>query len=256
MERLNKENEASHGQAEVELVNVSKTFKNQKEAVPVLKGINGNVKKGTILTIIGPSGSGKSTILSLCNLLQAPDEGEVHIHGKEVREWDIQELRRTVGIAFQSAPMMQGTASENLSLPARLQGRKLENPGKYMEYVGLSEDLLTREAKELSGGQRQRLSFARTLVNEPSILLLDEVTSALDSISAREIEELILRINRERQTTILWVTHDLSQAERVGDETWLVMDGNLIEAAPTKQFFTEPKEARTKEFLDMKRVSI
>lgn len=256
MELVKKETEESHTKKEVELVNVSKIFINQNEAVHVLKGISGNIEKGSIVTIVGPSGSGKSTILSSCNLLQTPDEGEVRIHGKEVREWDIQELRRTVGIAFQAAPMMQGTAVDNLTLPARLKGNVLENPERYMEYVGLPEDLLSREAKELSGGQRQRLSLARTLVNEPSILLLDEVTSALDSISAREVEELILRINREQHTTILWVTHDLAQAERVGDEAWLVIDGNLIEAASTNQFFTEPKQARTKEFLDMKRVYI
>ena len=83
----------------------------------------------------------------------------------------------------------------------------------------------------------------------PAILLLDEVTSALDSNSAHEVEELILRINRERHTTILWITHDLSQAERVGNETWLLMDGDVIEAASTKRFFTQPKEVRTKEFL-------
>ena len=238
---------------EVEFIKVHKTFVNQTETVSVLKGIDGKVEKGTITTIIGPSGSGKSTILSLCNLLQTPDKGEVRIQGKAVQEWDIQELRRRVGIAFQAAPMINGTALENLTLPARLQGKTLEDPNTYMEYVGLTEDLLTREAKELSGGQRQRLSLARTLVNEPSILLLDEVTSALDSISAHEVEELILRINRERCTTILWVTHDLSQAERVGDQTWLVMDGKLIEASPTKVFFSKPNDTRTKEFLDMKR---
>ena len=125
-----------------------------------------------------------------------------------------------------------------------------------MEYVGLTEDLLSRQAKELSGGQRQRLSLARTLVNEPSVLLLDEVTSALDPLSAHEIEELILRINRDQDTTILWVTHDLSQAERVGDQTWLVMDGRIVEAAPTKLFFSEPKEEQTKQFLDRQRDKI
>jgi putative ABC transport system ATP-binding protein len=238
---------------EVEFINVHKTFENQNETVPVLKGINGKIEKGTITTIIGPSGSGKSTILSLCNLLQTPDKGEVRIQGKAVQDWDIQELRRRVGIAFQAAPMLNGTALENLTLPARLQGKTLGDPNTYMEYVGLTEDLLTREAKELSGGQQQRLSLARTLVNKPSILLLDEVTSALDSISAHEVEELILRINREYHTTILWVTHDLSQAERVGNQTWLVMDGKLIEASPTKIFFSNPEETLTKEFLDMKR---
>lgn len=238
---------------EVELKAVSKTFMNENETVDVLKGISGRIEKGTICTIIGPSGSGKSTILSVCNLLNTPDKGEVYIQGKEVRQWKIQDLRRQVGIAFQSAPMLQGTALENLALPAKLQGRALKDPVKYMEYVGLAKDLLHRPAKELSGGQRQRLSLARTLVNKPSVLLLDEVTSALDSISAREVEELILRINQEQNTTILWVTHNLSQAERVGHQTWLVIDGNLIEAAQTKLFFHEPKQDQTRQFLEMKR---
>ena len=242
--------------AEVEFRNVSKSFTNQQETVAVLKEVSGKIEKGSIVTMIGPSGSGKSTILSLCNLLQTPDEGEIYIQGKEVQEWDIQELRRRVGIAFQSAPMLSGTALDNLTLPLQLQGVTLENPMKYMEYVGLTEDLLSREAKELSGGQRQRLSLARTLVNEPVVLLLDEVTSALDPQSARDIEELILRINREQQTTILWVTHDLSQAERVSDQTWLIVDGRVVEATPTKQFFAEPKEEQTKQFLDMKRAYI
>lgn len=253
MKQLENESNQIH---EVEFVNVSKTFQQQGETVKVLNGISGKIEKGAILTMIGPSGSGKSTIISLCNLLQTPDAGQIYIQGREIREWDIQQLRRKVGIAFQAAPMMQGTALENLALPATLQGKTLEDPQKYMDYVGLSTDLLSREAKELSGGQRQRLSLARTLVNEPSILLLDEVTSALDSISAHEIEELILRINKERRATILWVTHDLSQAQRVGDQTWLIINGKIVEAAPTRQFFTEPANVRTREFLEMKKVHI
>ncbi len=239
--------------AEMELRNVSKSFSNQQGTVDVLKEVSGKVEKGSIVTIIGPSGSGKSTILSLCNLLGTPSRGEIYIQGKEIREWDIQELRRRVGIAFQSAPMISGTALDNLALPLRLQESTLEDPMTYMAYVGLTEDLLSREAKELSGGQRQRLSLARTLVNKPTILLLDEVTSALDPTSAHEVEELILRINREQHTTILWVTHDLSQAERVGDQTWFVVDGRIVEAAPTKVFFTQPKEEQTKQFLEIKR---
>jgi len=238
---------------EVEFINVSKTYLNQQEVVNVLNGVSGEIEKGSIVTIIGPSGSGKSTILSLCNLLLTPDEGEVRIQGKDVLEWDIQELRRRVGIAFQSAPMLTGTVLDNLSLPLRLRGKTLENAKKYMEYVGLAEEILTRQAKELSGGQRQRLSLARTLVNDPAILLLDEVTSALDALSANEVEELILRINREQQTTILWVTHDQSQAERIGDYTWLVIDGRVVEAAPTRQIFVKPKEEQTKQFLEQRR---
>lgn len=238
---------------ELEFIHVSKEFKNKNETIQVLKGINGKIQKGTITTIIGPSGSGKSTILSLCNLLSTPTEGEIFIRGKEIREWDVQKLRCYVGIAFQSAPLIKGSALDNLILPAKLHGRTLEQPKKYMEYVGLSEDLLDRPAKELSGGQRQRLSLARTLVNDPSILLLDEVTSALDSISSHEVEELIKKLNHEHGTTILWVTHDLDQAKRVGDQTWLVLDGKLIEAGPTNELFEAPRERQTQQFLELKR---
>lgn len=241
---------------EIELKNIHKSFINQGERVSVLKGISGEAEKGEILTIIGPSGSGKSTILSLCNLLQTPDDGDLYVGGKEIRDWDVRQLRRYVGIAFQSGPMMKGTVLENLSLPMQLQGRTLDNPQTYMNYVGLSEELLNREANELSGGQRQRLSLARTLVNQPSVLLLDEVTSALDSKAAQEVEELILSINKDHKTTILWVTHDLAQGKRVGDQTWLIMDGQLVEAAPTNQFFSEPNAQRTKEFLHSSRDKI
>jgi len=237
---------------EIELREIKKSFAEG----PVLKGISAKVKKGSLLTIVGPSGSGKSTLLSLCNLLQTPDVGEIYVNQKEIREWDIQSLRRYVGIAFQSAPMMQGSVHDNLSLPLKLQHQVLENPETYLEYVGLSAEFLSREAKELSGGQRQRLSLARTLVNNSSVLLLDEVTSALDSKTSQGIEELIKRINKERKVTILWVTHDLAQAERVGDETWLIKDGQLVEAAPTKQFFSKPKDEKTIDFLDLVRNGI
>lgn len=246
-------NEVNYAETAVELVQIKKSFGHQGDLVPVLNGISGKVPNGTVLTIIGPSGAGKSTILSLCNLLTTPEEGKVFILGKDVHEWDVKDLRKQVGIAFQAAPMLQGTVLDNLMLPAKLHGLELCEPEKYLEYVGLSKELLTREAKELSGGQRQRLSLARTLVNMPSILLLDEVTAALDSISTQEVEELILRINKEQHTTVLWVTHDLSQAKRVGEQTWLIMDGTLIESAPTKQFFSEPKDIRTRDFLDRKR---
>ena len=143
---MQQENLRKRESPEIEFINVGKKFQQQEETLQVLKGINGKVERGSILTLIGPSGSGKSTLISLCNLLQTPDEGQIYIQGREIREWDIQELRRKVGIAFQSAPMMQGTALENLALPAALKGETLDDPEKYMNYVGLSTELLSREA--------------------------------------------------------------------------------------------------------------
>jgi len=109
--------------------------------------------------------------------------------------------------------------------------------------------MLQKNVQDLSGGQKQRLALARTLVNRPSILLLDEITSALDPSSVREIEELILSIHKAENTTILWVTHDLEQARRVGTECWLIVNGELVEQGTKDEFFSSPKDDRTKQFL-------
>jgi len=112
----------------VELRRISKSFSANGKVEKVLNQINGTVQTGAILNILGPSGSGKSTILSMCNLLLAPDEGEVYIHGKEVRKWNIPELRQKVGIAFQSAPMIPGTVLDNLMLPANIHQMTIHHP--------------------------------------------------------------------------------------------------------------------------------
>jgi len=233
----------------VDLRHISKSFSANGKVEHILKQINGSIDAGAILNILGPSGSGKSTILSMCNLLLTPDEGEVFIHGKEVRDWNIPELRQKVGIAFQSAPMIPGSVLENLMLAATIHQMTIDHPEQYLEKVGLPESMLQNNVQDLSGGQKQRLALARTLVNHPSILLLDEITSALDPSSVREIEELILSIHKEENTTILWVTHDLDQARRVGTHCWLIVNGELVEQGTKEAFFSSPKDERTKQFL-------
>lgn len=222
---------------------------NGKEKRMVLKNVTAEVPEGAIVTLVGPSGSGKSTLLSLCNLLLTPDEGEVWIQGREVRNWDVNKLRQQAALAFQTAPMIPGTVHDNLLLAARIHGTALSSPEELLRYVGLSKDLLQRSAEEISGGQKQRVALARTLVNESSILMLDEITSALDPSAAREIEELIMKIHKDEHKTILWVTHDLEQARRIGHYTWLLVEGQLIEKADTESFFHQPKEELTRRFL-------
>ncbi|WP_100402528.1 ABC transporter ATP-binding protein [Bacillus sp. FJAT-42315] len=226
---------------------VDKYFQNGTQKV--LRQMTAEIPKGVILTLVGPSGSGKSTLLSLCNLMLTPDQGEVFIDGKEVRDWNVNKLRKYVGLAFQTPTMLPGTVEDNLMLAARLHQVELQDSGKRLEYVGLPTSLLTRNAAELSGGQKQRVALARTLVNPTSILLLDEVTSALDVSAAREIEQLIVNIQKQEKKTVLWVTHDLEQAKRVGDVTWLLVDGELVEATDTQTFFQQPKKEITRRFL-------
>ncbi len=225
--------------------NVFKSFGNSS----VLSGITGEIGAGEILTVVGPSGSGKSTLLSLCNLLATPDSGEVYVNEKEVRTWNVRELRREVVLVFQTPTMFPGTVLENMEVGLRLQNKTLQNPEMYLQSVGLSTDLLTKEAEGLSGGQKQRIALARVLVNSPRVLLLDEVTSALDPSTAREVEDFILRVHKQNQMTIVWVTHNLEQARRVGNMTWLIVQGKLVEARMTECFFADPKEEITQKFL-------
>lgn len=213
--------------------------------VHILKNITGSFPEGKITTLVGPSGAGKTTLLKLCNGLISSTSGDIFIHDKLISTYEPVELRRHVGIALQSAPMIKGTVYHNLALPMELQGKKLpeQDAIKILEAVGLDVQFLHRKTNELSGGQRQKVSIARTLINRSEILLLDEITSALDRTSLHEIEELIVKINRVYGTTIIWITHNLEQALSIGDYTWVLMNGQVIETgesdllkSPTNEF--------------------
>ncbi|WP_438297728.1 ABC transporter ATP-binding protein [Sporosarcina sp. FA15] len=213
--------------------------------VHILKNITGSFPEGKITTLVGPSGAGKTTLLKLCNGLISSTSGDIFIHDKLISTYEPVELRRHVGIALQSAPMIKGTVYHNLALPTELQGKKLpeQDAIKILEDVGLDVQFLHRKTNELSGGQRQKVSIARTLINRSEILLLDEITSALDRTSLHEIEELIVKINRVYGTTIIWITHNLEQALSIGDYTWVLMNGQVIETgesdllkSPTNEF--------------------
>lgn len=217
--------------------------------VHILKNITGSFPSGQITTIVGPSGAGKTTLIWLCNRLRSPSSGDIYIHGKNIKSYNPLELRRDVGIALQNATMISGSARKNSALPLTLQGKELpdKDAGELMHVVGLDKEVLTQNSKDLSGGQRQKLSIARTLVNRPKILLLDEITSSLDPVSQQDIEKLIKRINRDG-TTIIWITHDLNQALSTGTYTWVMMDGELMESG-NSDLLKNPKNAKVKQFL-------
>lgn len=218
--------------------------------IEILNDITGSFPEGRITTLVGPSGAGKSTLLKLCNGLISPAKGEIFVKDKAIGEYDPVELRRMVGMALQSAPMISGTVYENLNLPLELQGQQLakEDALELLEDVGLKGDLLDRKVKELSGGQRQKVSIARTLVNKPEILLMDEITSSLDRASKLEVEELISKINRKYKTTIIWITHNLQQALEIGDYTWVMMDGQVVETGESS-LLEDPQNQRVNEFV-------
>jgi len=216
----------------------------------IIQALSGSIANGKITTLVGPSGAGKTTLLKLCNGLLSPTSGDIYLHSQPLQSYDPLELRRLVGFALQAAPMIRGTVYDNLALPLVLQGKTLSKQAalQYLEDVGLEKQFLHQQARELSGGQRQKVSIARTLINESNVLLLDEITSALDRTSLREIEELITMLNKQHGVTIIWITHNLDQALSIGHHTWVMMDGELIESGDSN-LLKAPKTERVKQFI-------
>lgn len=216
----------------------------------ILNNITGTIAKHKITTLVGPSGSGKTTLLKLCNGLISATSGSIKVKGKPIDSYDPIKLRRAVGLALQNAPMIRGTVYDNLALPRTLQNETLSEKEAtiYLERVALERTYLHHQANELSGGQRQKVSIARTLVNESEILLLDEITAALDPHSVEEIEQLVMELQAEFGVTILWITHHLDQARKIGHEAWILSDGELVESGSI-DILTTPKTNRAAQFI-------
>jgi len=204
----------------------------------ILDGFNLEIPEREFLTIIGSSGSGKTTALKLINGLLLPDAGHVIVEGKDTRETDLIALRRNIGYAIQGVGLFPHmTVEKNIAyVPSLLNGQDKARTKRavesLMEVMGLDRDLARRYPSELSGGQQQRVGIARALAARPSILLMDEPFGAVDEITRRMLQEEILRIHRELEVTVVFVTHDIREALRLGTHV-VVMDGGKIEQAGT-----------------------
>lgn len=197
----------------------------------ILNNITGNIEKGKITALVGPSGAGKSTLLKMCNGLLSPTSGHIFIDGDPITSYEPTLLRKKVGFALQNAPMIRETVYDNINLPYALNDETISEQEAihFLELVGLHESFLHTSIDDLSGGERQRVSLARTLVPQSDILLLDEITSALDEQAMLDIEQLIIHLKNEKNLTIIWITHQMEQAKRCADNIWVLMDGKLEE---------------------------
>jgi putative ABC transport system ATP-binding protein len=195
----------------------------------LVDSVSVQVRQGEVLAVVGPSGAGKSSLLRLLNRLDEPTGGTVFLDGQDYHEIAPRELRRRVGMVMQSAFLFPGTIAENLRFGPRQHGRDLaaREIDALLEEVGL-EGFAGRDVMYLSGGESQRVSLARTLANQPEILLLDEPTSALDERAEREIEKLLARIFSDQHLTALMITHDFAQAARVAKRAILIRAGRLV----------------------------
>lgn len=200
----------------------------------IVDSVSLRVGTSDVVAIIGPSGAGKSSFLRLLNRLDEPTDGTVYLDGTDYREIDPQELRRRIGLIPQDAALIEGTVLENVALAARLRNEPVNNErvSTLLERMGL-EGYGDRGVDDLSGGERQRVSIARALYVDPEVLLLDEPTAHLDSATEEQIEELLAELIREDDLTCVLVTHDTTQARRLGDRIVKMVDGRVVaEGAP------------------------
>ena len=189
-----------------------------------LADVSASVRSSCITAIAGPSGAGKTTLLRLCDRLEVPSSGHVYYRGTDVAALEPLALRREVGMVFQRPVMLPGTVRDNLAVAAPRASDETFRDA--LRRVALDEELLDRPGTELSGGEAQRACLARTLVTRPAVLLLDEPTSALDAVPRRAFEDLCLGLARDGMT-ILWVTHDLDQLTRVGEDVVILAEGRV-----------------------------
>ena len=178
--------------------------------------------------VAGPSGSGKSTLLRLLNRLADASEGEILYRGRDVRDYDVLELRREVGLVPQLPALLEGTVADNVEYGPRLAGREADVPAA-LTLAGLDESFAERPATRLSVGEQQRVMIARALALEPRVLLLDEPTSALDERSKDAVERTLLDLRERLALDYVFVTHERAQAERIADRVVWIADGRLSE---------------------------
>jgi ABC-type methionine transport system ATPase subunit len=206
-----------------------------------LKGVDARVSGGSITAVVGPSGAGKSTLLRAINRLIEPTAGEVYLDGEPTSGMDPLRLRRRVGMVFQLPALFGATVKEATLYGARLAGRDAE-AGRLLEMAGLDASFASKAPQSLSVGEQQRASIARALALEPEALLMDEPTSALDEATRRRIEGLIRELNTSLGLTIVVVSHDLDQVERVADHVVVLAGGRSAGEWGKEEFFSGPGE--------------
>ena len=228
----NAENNGDKDATPVRVHSLSKSFGQQK----VLKAIDLEVGAGQTLSVLGRSGTGKSVLLKLIIGLDKPDSGSIFVHGEEVTKLStkgLNEVRKKVGFLFQQAALYDSmTVEENVAFPLRRHtqmsdGERKERVRALLASVGMDRDT-QKMPSEISGGMQKRVGLARALALDPEILLFDEPTAGLDPITASEIDDLIVKLQKERHITSVVVTHDIHGARTVSDRLALMRDGQIL----------------------------
>lgn len=240
----------------IELQNVHKVYAGKEKSVAALKEINLKVEPGDIFGVIGFSGAGKSTLIRTINFLERPSSGHVIVDNKELGSLtskQLREARKRIGMIFQNFNLLDSkTVFKNVAIPLILNGTDkaqiAQRVHELLTFVGL-EDKAHSYPSELSGGQKQRVGIARALATNPSVLLCDEATSALDPQTTASILQLLERINRQYNITILIITHEMQVIKNICNRVAVMENGKIIEQGNVLDVFGNPQAETTKNFV-------
>lgn len=241
----------------IEIINLSKSFNDGKRTINAVDNVTLKINQGEIFGIIGLSGAGKSTLIRCLNRLEEPDSGKILIEGVELTSLNTENLRKErkdMGMIFQHFNLLsQKTVFDNIAFPLQLEKKnkkEIENKvDELLRYVGL-EDKKYNYPSQLSGGQKQRVAIARSLANNPKILLSDEGTSALDPQTTESILNLLKRIRDEFGITIVMITHQMEVVKDICDRVAIMEDGKVIEEDTVENVFRDPKTKTARNFID------
>ncbi|WP_165842201.1 ABC transporter ATP-binding protein [Paenibacillus xerothermodurans] len=223
----------------LEIDDLQKTVLENEQRRYLFTNVSAKIEEPTIVALIGASGQGKSTLLRVIGMLDAADHGTIRYRNTLADDYAPRHWRMKVSYVAQQPAMLDGSVDDNLRLVSRLHRQAFDDKlaHKLMEAVGLGAMDRSKRAADLSGGEKQRIALIRTLLLKPEVLLLDEITAALDPQSKEAVEQLLLDWHKREAATMLWVTHDREQARHTSQRVWLMAEHTLQQQADTTRFF-------------------
>ncbi len=241
----------------IQFENVTKRYPGASE--DAVKGMNLTIPTGRIVALIGPSGCGKTTCLKMINRLIKMTSGRILIDGKDITEFDVIEMRRNMGYVIQQTGVFPHmTVRENIEIIPTLQKKDPEATRKrtkeLMKMVGLGEDFLDRYPTQLSGGQLQRVGVARAFATDPEIILMDEPFSALDPITRSQLQDELLFLQDNFKKTIVFVTHDMDEAIKLGNYICIIKDGEIVQYGTPEEIMKNPVNEYVADFVGRNRI--